>query len=156
MASSSSRTPTPITSARSRNTSIPSASLHVSCGATRLSHRMPSTSICGTITLSQPDSAVQAERLNALPRLPREKEGPVFAEPWEAQAFALTVKLSEQGHFTWSEWARALGDGQRADRSSGPGNPQGSLGRGVSAHAPWQARRTGPRTYFHGRKASLN
>jgi nitrile hydratase accessory protein len=33
---------------------------------------------------------------------------PVFAEPWEAQAFALAVKLSEQGYFTWNEWADAL------------------------------------------------
>jgi nitrile hydratase accessory protein len=33
---------------------------------------------------------------------------PVFAEPWEAQAFALAVRLSEQGHFTWKEWAAAL------------------------------------------------
>jgi nitrile hydratase accessory protein len=32
----------------------------------------------------------------------------VFAEPWQAQAFALAVKLSEQGHFTWNEWAAAL------------------------------------------------
>jgi nitrile hydratase accessory protein len=32
----------------------------------------------------------------------------VFAEPWEAQAFALAVKLSEQGYFTWKEWAAAL------------------------------------------------
>ena len=60
--------------------------------------------------MSQPDSAVQADRLAALPRLPREKDGPVFAEPWEAQAFALAVKLSEQGHFTWKEWAAALAD----------------------------------------------
>ena len=32
----------------------------------------------------------------------------MFAEPWQAQAFALAVKLSEQGHFTWKEWAEAL------------------------------------------------
>ena len=44
----------------------------------------------------------------ALPRLPRDETGPVFAEPWQAQAFALAVKLSEQGHFTWKEWAAAL------------------------------------------------
>ena len=47
-------------------------------------------------------------RLAALPRLPRDEGGPVFAEPWQAQAFALAVKLSEQGHFTWKEWAAAL------------------------------------------------
>lgn len=43
-----------------------------------------------------------------LPQLPRDEDGPVFAEPWEAQAFALAVKLSEQGYFTWPEWAEAL------------------------------------------------
>jgi nitrile hydratase accessory protein len=62
--------------------------------------------------LSQPDSAApaaSAERFGALPLLPRDAGGPVFAEPWQAQAFALAVKLSEQGHFTWTEWADALG-----------------------------------------------
>ncbi len=33
---------------------------------------------------------------------------PTFAEPWQAQAFALAVKLSEQGHFTWKEWTETL------------------------------------------------
>lgn len=33
---------------------------------------------------------------------------PVFAEPWQAQAFALVLKLHEAGHFTWPEWAEAL------------------------------------------------
>ena len=37
-------------------------------------------------------------------------EDPVFAEPWQAQAFALAVKLSEQGHFTWKEWTEALAE----------------------------------------------
>ena len=52
-----------------------------------------------------PDAAA---RIAALPSLPRDTGGPVFAEPWEAQAFALAVKLSQQGHFTWKEWASAL------------------------------------------------
>jgi nitrile hydratase accessory protein len=59
--------------------------------------------------LKRPDSAGESARLDALQHLPREKDGPVFAEPWEAQAFALAVKLSEQGHLTWTEWAAALG-----------------------------------------------
>jgi nitrile hydratase accessory protein len=46
--------------------------------------------------------------LTALPRLPRDADGPVFTEPWQAQAFALAVRLSELGHFTWKEWAAAL------------------------------------------------
>ena len=34
---------------------------------------------------------------------------PVFAEPWQASAFAMTVALNERGLFTWSEWAETLG-----------------------------------------------
>jgi nitrile hydratase accessory protein len=44
----------------------------------------------------------------ALPRLPKDDGGPVFAEPWQAQAFALTLQLHAQGAFTWPEWAEAL------------------------------------------------
>lgn len=58
--------------------------------------------------MSQPDTQAAAERIAALPRLPRDEGGPVFAEPWQAQAFALAVRLSELGHFTWKEWAAAL------------------------------------------------
>lgn len=32
----------------------------------------------------------------------------VFSEPWEAQAFAIAVTLSGDGHFTWKEWAETL------------------------------------------------
>jgi nitrile hydratase accessory protein len=40
--------------------------------------------------------------------IPRDEGGPVFREPWEAQAFALVVALNEKGLFTWTEWAAAL------------------------------------------------
>jgi nitrile hydratase accessory protein len=63
-------------------------------------------------TSNQPDAV--AERVSALPRLPRDAGGPVFAEPWQAQAFALAVKLSEDGHFTWKEWADALANELKA------------------------------------------
>ena len=43
-----------------------------------------------------------------LPGQPRDGDGPVFAEAWEAQAFAMAVMLHEKGVFTWSEWAAAL------------------------------------------------
>jgi nitrile hydratase accessory protein len=59
--------------------------------------------------LSARDRAPDPQALAALPQLPRDEGGPVFAEPWQAQAFALAVKLSEQGYFTWKEWAAALG-----------------------------------------------
>jgi nitrile hydratase accessory protein len=58
--------------------------------------------------LSQPEPTAASDKLSALPRLPRDEGGPVFAEPWQAQAFAVAVRLSEQGHFTWKEWAAAL------------------------------------------------
>jgi len=54
-----------------------------------------------------------------LPVLPGDKEGPVFKEPWEAQAFALAVCLSEVGCFTWSEWAERLSQEIRAAQQGG-------------------------------------
>ena len=47
--------------------------------------------------------------LGAVDTIPRDSEGPVFREPWEAQAFAITVELNARGLFTWDEWARTLG-----------------------------------------------
>jgi len=46
-------------------------------------------------------------------------DGPVFAEPWEAQAFALAVRLSAEGHFTWKEWAATLADELKAAADRG-------------------------------------
>jgi nitrile hydratase accessory protein len=69
--------------------------------------------------LTRPDPIPESESLAALPRLPRDAGGPVFAEPWEAQAFALAVKLSEQGHFTWKEWAAALAEELKAAADRG-------------------------------------
>ena len=68
--------------------------------------------------MSQPET-LDSKRLASLPRLPRDEGGPVFAEPWQAQAFALAVKLSEQGHFTWKEWAAALADELKAAAERG-------------------------------------
>ena len=62
---------------------------------------------------------LDAGRLADLPPLPRDEGGPVFAEPWQAQAFALAVRLSEQGYFTWKEWAAALADELRAAAERG-------------------------------------
>jgi nitrile hydratase accessory protein len=72
-------------------------------------------------TLRDSDLTTESDRLSDLPRLPRDEGGPVFAEPWQAQAFALAVKLSEQGHYTWKEWAAALADElQAASRRGEP------------------------------------
>lgn len=57
---------------------------------------------------------MQRERIATLPGLPVDANGPVFAEPWQAQAFALTLKLCEAGHFTWAEWVETLSTVLRA------------------------------------------
>ena len=45
-----------------------------------------------------------------LPGLPQNEAGPVFAAPWQAQAFAMTLALCEKGFFSWTEWAETLGE----------------------------------------------
>ena len=60
--------------------------------------------------MTPPNPTPESQEQAKLPNLPCDEDGPVFAEPWQAQAFALAVKLSEQGHFTWKEWAAALAD----------------------------------------------
>ena len=60
--------------------------------------------------MSQPDANDVAERFAASPFLPHDAGGPVFAEPWQAQAFAIAVQLSAEGYFTWTEWTTALGE----------------------------------------------
>lgn len=69
--------------------------------------------------MSARNRGLDADRLAELPPLPRDEEGPVFAEPWQAQAFAMAVKLSEQGYFTWKEWATTLADELKAAASRG-------------------------------------
>jgi nitrile hydratase accessory protein len=49
-------------------------------------------------------------KMNAVPELPRDTGAPVFAEPWQAQAFALAVRLSDQGYFSWKEWTATLAE----------------------------------------------
>ena len=48
-----------------------------------------------------------------------DQDAPVFRARWEAQAFAMTVKLHEAGHFTWVEWAAHLGAELAAARDRG-------------------------------------
>jgi nitrile hydratase accessory protein len=60
-----------------------------------------------------------AELPTALPGLPRDAAGPVFQEPWEAQAFAMALALHELGLFTWNEWAATLADEIKAAQAAG-------------------------------------
>ena len=69
--------------------------------------------IVGSLALNLPDSTLAlkesaTEALRAVPAIPRDNEGPVFAEPWQAQVFAMTLALYERGLFTWPEWAEQL------------------------------------------------
>ena len=59
--------------------------------------------------------------INAVRGIPRDRDGPVFREPWEAQAFAMAVTLQARGLFTWSEWAAALGE--EIKRAQAAGDP---------------------------------
>lgn len=54
-----------------------------------------------------------------LPGQPRDAEGPIFMEAWEAQAFAMALLLHERGVFTWSEWAAALAAEIKAAQAAG-------------------------------------
>ncbi len=60
--------------------------------------------------MKPPDPIRQSAQIKDLPRLPLDDGGPVFAEPWQATVFALAVRLSTEGHFTWTEWAATLAD----------------------------------------------
>ena len=51
--------------------------------------------------------------------IPRDEHGPVFREPWEAEAFALAVSLNQRGLFSWKEWASALGDEIKKAQAAG-------------------------------------
>jgi nitrile hydratase accessory protein len=65
------------------------------------------------------DHELASAATDAIPSIPRDGEGPVFREPWEAQAFALAVALEERGLFTWSEWAATLGEEIRRAQAAG-------------------------------------
>jgi nitrile hydratase accessory protein len=69
--------------------------------------------------LNQRSPTRQPEQLAQLPRLPRDEGGPVFAEPWQATAFALAVRLSAEGQFTLNEWATALSEELKTDELRG-------------------------------------
>jgi nitrile hydratase accessory protein len=56
---------------------------------------------------------------DTIPDLPRDASGPVFHEPWEAQAFAMALALHERGLFTWNEWAATLADEVKAAQATG-------------------------------------
>lgn len=60
----------------------------------------------------------------ALPPLVREEDEPVFDQPWQAQVLAMADTLTEQGHFSASEWSASLGEElRRAEAAGMPDTP---------------------------------
>ena len=81
---------------------------------------------------SSPTSSVP-DSLDAIPGLPRDRDGPVFKAPWEAQAFAMALALHKRGLFTWPEWAATLG--AEIKRAQAAGDPD----RGDTYYRHWLA-----------------
>ena len=69
--------------------------------------------------MSAADEDALAGLAAALPSLPRDEGGAVFREPWEAQAFAMTLALYRRGLFTWPEWAATLAAEIRRAQAAG-------------------------------------
>jgi nitrile hydratase accessory protein len=65
------------------------------------------------------DPGLVRAALAANPSLPVDADGPVFQEPWEAQAFAMALALHQKGVFAWSEWADELGAAIKAAQAAG-------------------------------------
>ena len=80
--------------------------------------------------MTAPGPAAARRAVDAVPGIPRDAEGPVFREPWEAQAFAMAVVLHDRGVFTWPEWSAALGE--EIARAEAAGDP--ALGDTYYAH----------------------
>jgi nitrile hydratase accessory protein len=77
------------------------------------------------------DQAAAHRATQEVSSIPRDNDGPVFREPWEAQAFAMTLALHERGLFTWPEWAAALA--AEIKRAEGEGDT------GETYYAHWLA-----------------
>jgi nitrile hydratase accessory protein len=69
----------------------------------------------------------------AIASIPRDADGPVFREPWQAQAFAMALALHARGLFTWPEWAALLTEEIR--RAQAEGDPD----TGESYYLHWLA-----------------
>lgn len=67
--------------------------------------------------LSDSQAALDATRM--VPGIPRDADGPVFREPWEAQAFAMAVTLHARGLFSWNEWAATLAEEIKRAQAAG-------------------------------------
>jgi nitrile hydratase accessory protein len=71
--------------------------------------------------MSKIDPTAARRATDSVPSIPRDNDGPVFREPWEAQAFAMALALYDRGLFTWPEWAATLAD--EIKRAQAAGDP---------------------------------
>ena len=67
------------------------------------------------------DATAALGATRAVPGVPSDDDGPVFREPWEAQAFAMALALHARGLFTWNEWAESLAE--EIKRAQARGDP---------------------------------
>jgi len=65
------------------------------------------------------DAGEARRATDAVPSIPRDADGPVFREPWQAQAFAMALALHGRGLFTWPEWAGMLTEEIRRAQAAG-------------------------------------
>src|SRR3954452_8382773 len=79
------------------------------------------------------DPAAAQRAAQEVPSIPRDADGPVFREPWQAQAFAMALALHERGVFTWVEWAGTLAD--EIKRAQAGGDPD----KGDTYYLHWLA-----------------
>jgi len=63
--------------------------------------------------------SVSTQEVQETPLIPKDEEGPVFKEPWQARAFAMTLKMAEANIFTWGEWCKALSGEIRIAQAGG-------------------------------------
>jgi nitrile hydratase accessory protein len=75
------------------------------------------------------DPAAARRPADALPGIPRDAAGPIFGEPWQAQAFAMALALNARGLFSWSEWAATLADEIRRAQAAGDPDTGGTYYR---------------------------
>ena len=76
----------------------------------------------------KPDKISHIDRLL---HLPAANEGPVFAQPWEAQLFDMVLELARQGVFSWADWTKLLGVEIAAVRD------RGEADSGVTYYRHW-------------------
>src|SRR3984957_8506412 len=98
--------------ATTRSGSIRFASITANCGVRTPIRPSRSRSMRSSPISTPPDMTIDpaaARRAReAVPGIPFDAEGPVFREPWEAQAFAMALALHARGLFTWPQWAAML------------------------------------------------